>query len=102
MTSSRMPTMTITIRRAAALAQTLDQLGRIPEAKSELERSIAISPGFFDRYVRQRPPWQRLEITPFRSKACARPVGRVDDRPAQKPAPGDNLNAARRLGGALC
>jgi adenylate cyclase len=41
------------------VAQALAQLGRVPDAKAELERAIAISPVFFDKFVRQRPPWYR-------------------------------------------
>ena len=43
------------------LAQALAQLGRVAEAKAELDRAIALSPVFFDRFVRQRPPWMRPE-----------------------------------------
>jgi adenylate cyclase len=42
-------------------AQALGQLGRVSEAKAELERSIALSPAFFERFVRHRPPWHRPE-----------------------------------------
>jgi len=42
-------------------AQALGQLGRVAEAKAELERAIAISPVQFDRYVRQRALWHRPE-----------------------------------------
>jgi len=43
------------------LAKALAQVGRVAEAKTELDRAIALSPVFFDRFVRQRPPWTRPE-----------------------------------------
>ena len=43
------------------IAQALAQLGRVPEAKAELERAIALSPVLFDRFVRRRAPWHRPE-----------------------------------------
>jgi adenylate cyclase len=43
------------------LAAALGQVGRIKEAKEALERSIAIAPASFDRYVRTRVPWHRPE-----------------------------------------
>lgn len=43
------------------LAEALAQMGRVAEAKAELDRAIALSPVLFDRYVRQRPPWVRPE-----------------------------------------
>jgi adenylate cyclase len=43
------------------LAKALAQLGRVEEAKAELARAIALSPVFFDRFVRQCPPWTRPE-----------------------------------------
>jgi adenylate cyclase len=43
------------------LAQALAQLDRVAEAKAELDRAIALSPEFFERFVRQRAPWMRPE-----------------------------------------
>jgi adenylate cyclase len=43
------------------LAAALGQLGRTAEAKEVLKQAIAISPGSFDMYVRQRVPWHRPE-----------------------------------------
>ncbi len=43
------------------LAAALGQLGRTDEAKEALERAVAISPGSFDIYVRERVPWMRPE-----------------------------------------
>jgi adenylate cyclase len=43
------------------LATALAQLGRVTEAKAELDKAIVLSPVFFDRFVRQRPPWFRPE-----------------------------------------
>jgi adenylate cyclase len=43
------------------LGQALGQLGRVDEARAELERAMTCSPAFFDRFVRQRPPWMRQE-----------------------------------------
>jgi adenylate cyclase len=41
------------------LAAALGQLGRVGEAKSVMERAIAIAPASFDRH--RRVPWMRLE-----------------------------------------
>src|SRR5271166_5303397 len=43
------------------LAAALGQLGRIEEAREALEKAIAIAPGSFDMYVRNRLPWFRPE-----------------------------------------
>jgi adenylate cyclase len=43
------------------LAAALGQLGRIEEAKEALEKAMAIVPGSFDRFVRQRVPQARPE-----------------------------------------
>ena len=43
------------------LAATLGQLGRTDEARSALERAIAVAPTSFDFYVRGRAPWFRPE-----------------------------------------
>ena len=43
------------------LAAALGQLGRIEEAKKALEKAMAIVPGSFDMYVRNRVPWMRPE-----------------------------------------
>jgi adenylate cyclase len=43
------------------LAQALAQLGQVAEAKRELEKAVALSPVFFGRLSRQRPPWMRPE-----------------------------------------
>jgi adenylate cyclase len=43
------------------VATALAQLGRVQEAKAELERAITISRVFFDSFVRERPPWYRPE-----------------------------------------
>jgi adenylate cyclase len=43
------------------LAAALGQLGRIEEAKEALGKAIAIEPGSFDMYVRNRVPWMRPE-----------------------------------------
>jgi adenylate cyclase len=41
------------------LAVALGQLNRNEEAKEALEKAIAIAPGSFDMYVRNRVPWMR-------------------------------------------
>ena len=43
------------------LAAGLAKLGRIPEAKQAMDRSIAASPALFKMLARQRPPWMRPE-----------------------------------------
>jgi len=43
------------------LAAALGQLGRVEEAKAELERAIAIGPASFDMYVRNRAPFWTAE-----------------------------------------
>jgi adenylate cyclase len=43
------------------LAAALGQLGRVEEAKEALEKAIAILPASFERNVRSRVPWMRLE-----------------------------------------
>jgi adenylate cyclase len=43
------------------LAATLGQLGLTDEARSALEKAIAVAPASFDFYVRKRPPWFRPE-----------------------------------------
>jgi adenylate cyclase len=43
------------------IAQALAQLGRVQEAKAELDRAISLSPVFFEKFVRERPPWHRPE-----------------------------------------
>jgi adenylate cyclase len=43
------------------LAAALGQVGRLAEAGAALERAIAISPGSFDMYVRNRPLFFRPE-----------------------------------------
>jgi adenylate cyclase len=43
------------------LAAALGQIGRIEEAKKALEKAIAVVPGSFDMYVRDRVPWMRPE-----------------------------------------
>jgi len=40
-------------------AVALGQLNRNEEAKEGLEKAIAIAPGSFDMYVRNRVPWMR-------------------------------------------
>jgi adenylate cyclase len=42
-------------------AAALGQLGRITEAKEELDKAISRAPGAFDMYVRKRAPWFRAE-----------------------------------------
>jgi adenylate cyclase len=42
-------------------AAALGQLGRITEAKEELDKAISRAPGAFDMYVRKRAPWFRPE-----------------------------------------
>jgi adenylate cyclase len=42
-------------------AAALGQLGRITEAKEELEKATSLAPGAFDMYVRKRAPWFRPE-----------------------------------------
>jgi adenylate cyclase len=41
------------------LAAALVRLGRIPEAKETVAKAIAVAPGSFDMYFRQRVPWMR-------------------------------------------
>jgi adenylate cyclase len=41
------------------LAAALGQLGHLDEARAALKKAIAIAPGSFDFYVRQRAPWHR-------------------------------------------
>jgi len=43
------------------LAAALGQLGRTAEAKEALEKAIAVAPGSFEMFVRQRVPWHRPE-----------------------------------------
>jgi adenylate cyclase len=43
------------------LAAALGQLGRTEEARQALEQAIAVVPGSFDMYVRNRVPWMRPE-----------------------------------------
>jgi adenylate cyclase len=43
------------------LAAALAKLGRIPEAKQAMDRSIAASPALFKMLASQRPPWMRPE-----------------------------------------
>ena len=43
------------------LAAALGQLGRTAEAKEALEKAIAVAPGSFEVFVRQRVPWHRPE-----------------------------------------
>jgi adenylate cyclase len=43
------------------LAAALGQAGRLEEAKQALQKAIAVTPGSFDMYVRQRAPWMRTE-----------------------------------------
>ena len=43
------------------LAAALGQLGRAAEAKEALEKTIAVLPGSFETYVRNRVPWMRPE-----------------------------------------
>jgi adenylate cyclase len=43
------------------LAAGLAKLGRIPEAKQAMDRSIAASPALFKMLASQRPPWMRPE-----------------------------------------
>ncbi|WP_177237434.1 adenylate/guanylate cyclase domain-containing protein [Bradyrhizobium sp. Rc3b] len=42
-------------------AAALGQLGRIAEAKEELEKAVSRAPGALDMYVRNRAPWFRPE-----------------------------------------
>ncbi|NOJ49239.1 adenylate/guanylate cyclase domain-containing protein [Bradyrhizobium archetypum] len=42
-------------------AAALGQLGRITEAKEELDKAISRAPGAFDMYVHKRAPWFRPE-----------------------------------------
>jgi adenylate cyclase len=39
------------------LAAALGQLGRTAEARTALEKAIAMGPASFDMYVRNRAPW---------------------------------------------
>jgi adenylate cyclase len=43
------------------LAAALGQLDRIADAKEALENAVAIAPGSFDMFVRNRVPWMRPE-----------------------------------------
>jgi adenylate cyclase len=43
------------------LAAALGQVGRAEEAKEALGKAIAVAPGAFEMYVRQRLPWYRPE-----------------------------------------
>jgi adenylate cyclase len=43
------------------LVAALGQLGCFDEAKVALDKAIAVAPGSFDRYVRNRAPWMRPE-----------------------------------------
>jgi adenylate cyclase len=43
------------------MAAALGQLGRTEEARAALEKSITVSPGEYDVYVRNRIPWMRPE-----------------------------------------
>jgi adenylate cyclase len=43
------------------LAAAIGQLGHSEEAKVALDEAIAIAPGWFEMYVRNRAPWWRLE-----------------------------------------
>lgn len=61
-------------------AEALALLGRSAEAKAELKRAIAMSPEFFDRFVRQRPPFYRpedyaLAIEGLRKAGWEEPMG---------------------------
>jgi adenylate cyclase len=55
---SRFPDLPIAHRYLAA---SLGQLGRIDEARQELQRTIALAPKVLDLYVHSPPPWIRPE-----------------------------------------